>query len=313
MPEGNAIGDYLRARRELLRPKDVGIPEFPDRRRVPGLRRSELAMLAGISTEYYIRLEQGRDRHPSTLVIDTLARALKLDEHGTAHLHQLAASGSRRPRPRRIEKVPAHIDGLLRSLVRSMVAYVTDRLMNVLAANALAQAVLPLLAPGNNFVRAVFLDPLAREIYADIAGRQAAAAASLRGFAGADFEDPRFTELVAELSVKSPDFRRLWSRHDVKAMRGDLPPIRIRTPQLGVIDLCHQKLEMPDTGGGMLGLFYGEPGSKSEQALAKLAATIHEHDAVQSREYPARRAHLPVSRPKQRRAQRQPTVPRRSD
>src|SRR3981081_370225 len=173
MPEGNAIGDYLLARRELLRPDEVGIPEFPERRRVPGLRRSELAMLAGISTEDYIRLEQGRDRHPSTLVIDTLARALKLDEPATAHLHQLAAWGSRRPRTRLAEKVPAHIDALLRSLDRTMVAYVTDRLMNVLAANALAQAVLPLLAPGSNFVRAVFLDPLAPAAYHPIPTREA--------------------------------------------------------------------------------------------------------------------------------------------
>src|SRR3982074_67244 len=109
MPEGNAIGDYLRARRELLRPKDVGIPEFADRRRVPGLRRSELAMLAGISTEYYIRLEQGRDRHPSTLVIDTLARALKLDEPATAHLHQLRSWSSSPPRARGIATTPTPI------------------------------------------------------------------------------------------------------------------------------------------------------------------------------------------------------------
>ena len=107
MSEGNAIGEYLRARRELLRPEDVGLPDA-DRRRVPGLRRSELAMLAGISNEYYIRLEQGRDRHPSALVLDSLARALQLDEHATGtctssrrrHRAARPAAAARRSRPR---------------------------------------------------------------------------------------------------------------------------------------------------------------------------------------------------------------------
>jgi transcriptional regulator with XRE-family HTH domain len=275
MAEGNAIGEYLRARRELLRPEDVGIPDV-DRRRVPGLRRSELAMLAGISIEYYVRLEQGRDRHPSTLVLDALARALQLDEHATAHLHQLAAPAPRRTPRRRTEKVSAQIDALLRSLDGITPAYVTGRLMNVLAANELATAVLPVVVPGNNFVRAIFLDPIARELYDDIEGRQAAAVAGLRAFVGPDVEDPQLIELVGELSVKSPDFRRLWSRHDVKPMHGALPRLGIRHPQLGPIDLYHQKLEIPDTGGQILGLLYAEPGSKSEQAVAMLAATMGE-------------------------------------
>ena len=146
--------------------------------------------------------------------------------------------------------------------------------MNVFAANELATAVLPLLVPGNNFVRAIFLDPIAGELYDDIEGRQAAAAAGLRAFAGPDVEDADLTELVGELSVKSPDFRRLWSRHDVKPMHGGLPWMGIRHPQLGPIELYHQKLEIPDTGGQILGLLYAEPGSKSEQAVAMLAATM---------------------------------------
>jgi hypothetical protein len=161
-----------------------------------------------------------------------------------------------------------------------MPAYVTGRLMNVLAANQLAPAVLPLLVPGTNFVHAVFLDPAARELYDDIEGRQAAAAAALRAFAGPNVDDPELTELVGELSVKSPDFRRLWSRHDVKPMHGAMPPIRIRHPQLGPIELNHQKLEIPNTCGQLLGLLYAEPGSKSEQAVAMLAATLDVQNAV---------------------------------
>jgi transcriptional regulator with XRE-family HTH domain len=294
MADGNVIGEFLRARRELLRPEDVGIPDV-DRRRVPGLRRSELAMLAGISTEYYVRLEQGRDRHPSTLVLEALARALQLDEHATAHLHQLAAAPApRRTRRRRSEKVSEQIDALLRSLARTTPAYVTGRLMNVLAANELAMAVLPLVVPGSNFVRSVFLDPIARELYDDIERRQAAAVAGLRAYAGPDVEDPQLTELVGELSVKSPEFRRLWSRHDVMPIHGTLPPIRIRHPQLGPIDLYHQKLEIPDTGGQILGLLYAEPGSRSEQAVAMLAATMGELNVAQSDDDPARRTQTPA-------------------
>jgi transcriptional regulator with XRE-family HTH domain len=157
MAEGNAIGEFLRARRELVRPEDVGIPKL-DRRRVPGLRRSELAMLAGISTEYYVRLEQGSDRHPSTLVLEALARALQLDEHATAHLHRLAAPVPRRVPRRRIENVSPQIDVLLRSLDPTTPAYVTGRLTNVLAANTLATAVLPLLVPGAHWMRAKLPD-----------------------------------------------------------------------------------------------------------------------------------------------------------
>ena len=278
MADGNVIGEYLRARRELLRPEDVGLPDV-DRRRVPGLRRSELAMLAGISTEYYVRLEQGRDRHPSPLVLDALARALQLDEDATAHLHQLATRAARRTRRRRSAKVAAEIDALLRSLERTTPAYVTDRLMNVLAANELATAVSPLLAAGNNFIQAIFLDPHAPELYEDIEGRQAAAVASLRAFAGPDVDDPDLTDLVGELSVKSADFRRLWSRHDVRPMRGALPLLRLRHPQLGPLELHHQKLEIPDSGGQILGFLYAEPGSPSEQAVAMLAATMGEPSA----------------------------------
>ncbi|MBT2225624.1 helix-turn-helix transcriptional regulator [Nonomuraea sp. NEAU-A123] len=273
MAEGNAMGEFLRARRELVRPEDVGIPEL-DRRRVPGLRRSELAMLAGISTEYYVRLEQGRDRHPSTMVLEALARALQLDEHATAHLHRLLAPAPRRAPRRRAEKVSPQIDVLLRSLDPTTPAYVTGRLTNVLAANTLATAVLPLLVPGTNFVRATFLDPIADQLYDDIEARRAAAAAGLRAFAGPDVDDPELTELVGELSVKSPDFRRLWSRHDVKPMHGALPRLGIRHPQLGPIDLYHQKLQIPGAGGQVLGLLYAEPGSRSEQAVAMLAAMM---------------------------------------
>src|SRR5689334_12175052 len=140
MPATSAIGEYLRARRELVRPQDVGLHDF-GRRRTPGLRREEVAMLAGVSADYYIRLEQGRDQHPSSQVLDALARALKLDEDATSHLHALAA----RPRSRRAtrpERVPETIGQLIMSWTTTP-AYVFGRYLDVLAANPLATAIAP--------------------------------------------------------------------------------------------------------------------------------------------------------------------------
>jgi transcriptional regulator with XRE-family HTH domain len=143
MPRENLIGEYLRARRELVRPEDIGVHDIGGRRRVAGLRRSEVALLAGVSTEYYVRLEQGRDQHPSPQVLDALARALQLDEYATAHLHLLANTPTARrrkgPRP---EKAPARIAQLIQSWTETP-AFVEGRYTDVLAANSLATALAP--------------------------------------------------------------------------------------------------------------------------------------------------------------------------
>ena len=155
-----ALGDYLRARRGLLHPEDVGLPNL-GRRRVPGLRREELAMLAGISSNYYQRLEQGRSHRPSAQVIDALARALQLEEGAAAHLHAISGTTSARHRPQERERVPASIEQLMASWPGTP-AFVQNRYMDVLAANALAYALSPSLAPGVNLVRSAFLDPEVR-------------------------------------------------------------------------------------------------------------------------------------------------------
>src|SRR3954454_7917786 len=157
MPSGTPLGEYLRARRALVRPEDVGFPPGP-RRRVAGLRREELAMLAGISPNYYLRLEQGRDRRPSPQVIDALARALQLDADATAFLHSLSRpEAETRERPPR-EHVPASIEWLIGSW-RNTPAFVHDRHMTILAANRLALVLTPPLRPGANAVRAMFTEP----------------------------------------------------------------------------------------------------------------------------------------------------------
>jgi transcriptional regulator with XRE-family HTH domain len=268
MQRENPIGEYLRARRELVRPEDVDLPGTGNRRRVQGLRREEVAMLAGVSSDYYVRLEQGRDQHPSASVLDALARALQLDDYATAHLHRLAAPPTRRrrksPRP---EKAPA---GILRLIAtwRETPAHVYDRYMDVLAANALATAVAPYHAAGENLVRAAFLDPRVRDMYDDWEAVTASTVAGLRALVGPDVDDPRLNELVGELSVRSERFRQLWARHDVRPKRSGTS--LLDHPQVGRLELRYEKLPIPDTNCQTLVIYHAEPGSASAQALAQL-------------------------------------------
>jgi transcriptional regulator with XRE-family HTH domain len=204
-----ALGRYLRARRELVRPEEVDIKPV-GRRRVPGLRREELAMLAGISSDYYLRLEQGRDHHPSAQVIDALARALQLDEQATAHLHALAQPAAARPPPDEPERAPSSIEQLI-ALWPTTPAFVVSRHLDVLAANALASAVSAVFSPGVNLVRATFLDPEVRRSMGDWDNNAQSTVARLRGMAGLEVDDRRLAELVEELSAQSGEFRRLWT------------------------------------------------------------------------------------------------------
>jgi transcriptional regulator with XRE-family HTH domain len=270
VPGENLIGQYLRARRELVRPEDVGLPGPDGRRRVPGLRRGEVALLAGVSTEYYVRLEQGRDQHPSEQVLGALARALQLDEDATAHLHHLARPPMRKrrriPRP---ERVPAGILQLIESWSETP-ALVEDRYTDVLAANSLALALAPYYAVGTNLVRATFLDPRVRDMYHDWEGITESAVAGLRALVGPDVDDPRLNELVGELSVRSERFRRLWARHDARPKRGGTA--QLDHPLVGMLELSYEKLPVPDTDRMTLAVYHAAPGSPSAQALALLAS-----------------------------------------
>jgi transcriptional regulator with XRE-family HTH domain len=273
MAQENLIGEYLRARRELVRPVDVGVPDLGShRRRVAGLRREEVAMLAGVSADYYVRLEQGRDQHPSTQVIDALARALQLDDDAAAHLRRLAEPPTRRrrrssPRP---EKVPAGIRQLIDSWSHTP-AYVQGRYMDVLAANPLATTLAPYYVEGENLIRATFVDPRVREMYGNWEQLSRSTVAGLRALVGPDVDDPRLNELVGELSVRSEHFRKLWARHDVRPKRSGTT--RIEHPLVGPLQLSYEKLPIPDTDHQALSIYHAAPGSSSAQAL-ELLATI---------------------------------------
>jgi transcriptional regulator with XRE-family HTH domain len=268
MPPSTALGEYLRARRALLRPEDVGLPDL-GRRRVPGLRREEVAMLAGISADYYLRLEQGRDRRPSAEVIDALARALQLDERATAHLHAISDPTVARRRPEEHEHAPPSIEQLIASWA-DIPAFVQGRHMDVLAANAMASALSPVLTPGVNLVRATFLDPEVRRLFRDWEPVARGAVARLRGLVGPDGDDPRLAEIVDELSASSDHFRRLWARHDVEP--ATVPTRTIDHPLVGPIELRTETLAIIASDGQLLIVYHADPGSPSERALSRLSA-----------------------------------------
>jgi transcriptional regulator with XRE-family HTH domain len=264
----NALGEFLRARRELVSPKDVGI-EAGGPRRVPGLRREEVATLAGISADYYLRLEQGRDRNPSVQILDALARVFQLDATATAHLIKLG--GHLPSRVLTDSLVPDSIVELIDSWPTTA-AYVQNRFTDVLAANALAATLSPNYRVGVNMLRAVFLDPVERELRRDWERLTEEGVALLRTSAGPDLNDPRLVELVDELSAASERFRQLWSRHDVRPKRGWVS--QLRHPVVGDLALQSNKLVIAGTDGLMLVAFHASPGSQDAERLAALCAEL---------------------------------------
>lgn len=266
--DANPLGRYLRTRRSLASPDAVGLSDMGNRR-VPGLRREEVAFLAGISSDYYVRLEQGRDRHPSEQVLRSIARALQLDEEATAYLIKIAkpkASGRKRPRK------PERVSDGIRTLINSWpltAAYVHGKYMDVLAANSLAIALSPYNAPGQNGILAAFLEPEMRELYTDWDAMTARVVPYLRSIVGADMDESRLIELVGELSLRSERFRRLWARQDVTHKTTGISTLN--HPQVGSIELHYEKLLIPGADMQALITYHADPGSESEESLQLLA------------------------------------------
>jgi transcriptional regulator with XRE-family HTH domain len=262
----NLLGEFLRARRELTRPEDHGLPV--GRRRVPGLRREEVAMLAGISAEYYLRLERGRDRHPSAQVVEALARVLDLDDESTAYLASLATPAPRPPRRsrREPERVAPEIVRLLDAMA-GVPAFVMGRCMDVLAHNRLAELLCGVPGDGN-IVRHVFLEPAARSLYPDWSEVAEETVAALRASAADVPDDPRLVTLVGELSVRSGEFRRLWARHDVRAKAAGSK--RLVSPAVGEVTVSWETLAVTSAPGQLLIAYSAEPGSPTAEALAAL-------------------------------------------
>lgn len=240
------LNEFLRTRRARLRPEDVGVTAYGRRRRVPGLRREELAQLAGVSVAYYTRLEQGNGQNVSAEVLGAIAGALRLTPSERAHLFHLA-----RPAPAGAPTQPQQVRPELVELLDSMVgvpAYVWGRRGDVLAWNVAATTIFgrwferP--AEQRNWTRIVFLDPAARDYFLDWENKAAEVVHQLRMDAGRHPHDPLVAALVTEALEQSPDFRRMWATHDVRQFsRGSL---RVRHDDLGLMHFRYETLTLPD-------------------------------------------------------------------
>ncbi|MFI2346454.1 helix-turn-helix transcriptional regulator [Streptomyces sp. NPDC019443] len=265
----NALGGFLRARRAQLRPEDRGLPTS-GRRRVPGLRREEVAALAGVSADYYMRLEQGRERHPSQQVLEAVARALRLDDEAVAHLYRVATPTTRRTRRApRVERVTPHLRRLVDTWSDTP-AFVLGHALDILARNQLAGALYAGFTYSDNLLRMTFLDPAAHDFYREWDRAAESCVAILRRAAGIDPEDPRLIELVGELSMKSADFRALWARHDVRGKTREAK--RFHHAEVGDLELHYEAFTVNSAPGQQLVVYQAEPGSTSADALALLGS-----------------------------------------
>lgn len=276
------LGDFLRSRRGRIRPEDAGLRSFGGRRRVPGLRREELAQLAGVSVDYYTRFEQGRAGNISDAVLGAVASALRLDEAETAHLTRLVRTAGR-PDGRgagagATPQEPQEVRPGLRRLLESMPetpAFVVGRRTDVLAWNPLFATLVKdfgaLPPERRNKAWLVFLDPEVRGRFVNWERKARDLVAYLRFDLGRHPHDPRFTALIAELGERSPEFTRLWEEQEVRETTHG--GYHLRHPLVGEFTLAYESLNLPDDPDQSLITYTAEAGSPSEAALRILART----------------------------------------
>jgi len=263
------LGDFLRARRARVQPEDVGLVREPNRR-VSGLRREEVAALAGISPDYYLRLEQGHDHLPSAQVLRSLGRALSLDDNALDYLSRVARPSSPNAlRPVRDITTDASIVGLLAQWSHTP-AHIIDRNQDIVISNPLANALGGgSMDVGGNVILAVF-EPSLRQLVPDWTTLAADCVAALRFHS--DPSDPRFREIVDSLSQRFAEFRELWTQHDVRPFTNGRA--RSYIDGVGFVDLCFQNLAVPGNAGYSITTFFAEPGTPGTAAIAYLASTV---------------------------------------
>lgn len=297
-----AIRDFLATRRAKLTPHDVGLPPAGGRRRVPGLRREEVAVLAGVSTEWYARLEKGHINGVSDDVLDAVARALRLDEAERLHLFNLARAARPKSIQRRQLKSPVRpsIERLLESMAGTP-AFVRNARNDVLACNPLFRALYapvfddPVQPP--NMVRFTFLDPRRHDLYPDWDEAADGMVALLRKEAGRNPYDRELTDLVGELATRSDEFRTRWAGHDVRLHVTGTK--RINNPVVGLIEITFDVLELPADPGLTMTTYSAEPNTPSADALKMLASWgVTNDNGARDREQPSERSlpHAPEHR-----------------
>ncbi|MEU1075954.1 MULTISPECIES: helix-turn-helix transcriptional regulator [unclassified Streptomyces] len=267
MDKNRRLSEFLRARRALVRPEDHGMPAGT--RRTPGLRREEVAVLAGVTTDYYVRLEQGRERNPSPQVQRALAAALLLEDEEAAHLRALIDPP---PHGRTLAAAREHAGPHLVSLLDTWAdtpALVYGRYLDLLAVNALGEALFSRLGNETSLITAMFRNSAAQDFYRDWAVVAQGCVAALRA-ANPDPDDQRLQDLVGELSVHEPDFARMWARHEVRAKTASAK--RFRHPLVGDLTLDFETFSVNSAPGQHLVVYRAQPGSASEQSLALLGS-----------------------------------------
>lgn len=275
MDHRSEVREFLSSRRDRITPDQAGLPAYGGNRRVPGLRREEVALLAGVSVDYYTRLERGDLSGASPSVLEALARALQLDEAETAHLFDLSTTANATPSARRPRKKADAVRPSIQRILDAMTdapAIVSNAYFDYVAANPLARALYsPVFAdPAPNSARFAFLNPAAQDFYVEWEKNTQELVAAMRGEAGRNPFDKRLTDLVGELSTRSERFRTLWAAHDVKYHRSGVK--RLHHPVVGEIELAYEAFELPADPGMRMSTYTAEPGSASADALKMLAS-----------------------------------------
>jgi transcriptional regulator with XRE-family HTH domain len=269
------IREFLTSRRARLKAADVGLPDY-GARRVPGLRREEVAVLAGVSVPYYTRLERGDLAGASDSVLDALARALQLDDAERAHLFDLARAAQPIGRPSRRRPAKQRIRPSVQQVLDAMsgaAAHIGNERLDILGANPLGRALFLEMFEGQerpNAARFVFLDPRARDFYSDWDRIARDVVATLRSAAGRNPYDRDLTELVGELSTRSEEFRRHWARHDVRFHISGVK--HFHHPQVGDLQLNYERLEVAFDSGLTIFAYTADPGTRSAEALDLLGS-----------------------------------------
>ncbi|MFX1821834.1 MULTISPECIES: helix-turn-helix transcriptional regulator [Micrococcaceae] len=276
MTHNDDVRKFLTSRRARLTPDEAGLPVYGGNRRVKGLRREEVAMLAGMSIDYYIRLERGNLSGASDSVLEALARALQLDDAETAHLFDLARASMSAPRVRR-KRSPHTVRPSVQRVIDAITtapAWVRNDRGDILSSNELGRALyLEMMTDGGtppNSARFTFLNPKAREFFADWERAADDIVAVLRSTAGKNPYDKDLSDLIGELSTRSEEFRTRWARHDVKYHRTGRK--RLHHPIVGDLDLSFEALELPADPGLRINVYTAEPATPSEDALKVLAS-----------------------------------------
>lgn len=278
MDTHDAISDFLTTRRAKLTPEQVGLPDFGGRRRVPGLRREEVALVAGMSSEYYKRLERGNAAGVSESVIDGVSRALQLDEAEHAHLLDLirAANAGAHPQQRQRPVRKTQLTFGMRQTIDAMSTvpvYVQNGRLDAIATNALGRAVfsemLDHASPPANAARFIFLDARAQAFYPGWEAQTRQIVAMLRAEAGRSPYDRQLSDLIGELSTRSDLFRKLWGAHDVREHRTGLKTVH--HPIVGDLELTFQAMDLASDRGLQMIVFSAQPGSATHERLQLLA------------------------------------------